>query len=295
MKKEFINESNGFSKLCRRSFIYTSALGIGGTFIAANTDEQELKIDMLKLLSMAGVREASELIGLNFEQTFAPLAREMDHPYNRYRWSVSYAATGGPIIQALPPEEEMGWTPWEEWFTLNGHPVRRAMVLYPVKEMTRNMPLWWVLEQSQTDLLPRRLGKVKTLGELFRRDRIFEAASVVGFDAQKLIIEHLSPNAQDTYMQMRWSVAPHRLAADLPVIQCLPPKDKLNKWPWETWYTDGKTPLIHHVHYAHPTGRTASKSWSERHEAPQRPFELFGHNWYWYNDESMTPALAGRI
>ncbi len=300
MAKPFTRESKEYSKLCRRSFIYTSALGIGGTFIGANIpevikDKAELRSDMIKLLSKAGVQEASRLIGINFERTFEPLTREKQHPYGRYRWSVSYSVTGGPVIQALPPEEEMGWTPWEEWFSLDGHPVRRAMVLYPVKEMTRNVPLWWVLEQSRTNLLPRCSIAAKTLEELFRRDRVYEAASVVGFDAQKVIIEQLSSNARVIYMQMRWSVAPHRLAADLPVIQCLPPTDKMNEWPWETWYTDGKTPLIHHVHYAHPTGRTASKSWNERDEAPQRPFELFGHDWYWYNDKSMTPALASGI
>ena len=275
-------------------------MGIGGTLIASTFPEEviaepELKPDRLQLLVKAGVPEASRGIGIDFEQTFEPLAREKQHPYGRYRWSVSYAATGGPVIQALPPEEEMGWTPWEEWFSLDGKPVRRAMILYPVKEMTRNVPLWRVIDQSHTDLLPRRLIAVKKLEELFRRDRVYEAAAAVGFDAKKVIVENLSAEAKAIYVKMRWSVAPHRLAADLPVIQCLPPPDKLKEWPWETWYTDGKTPLIHHVHYTKPTGHTTPKSWREQDGAPQRPFELFGHEWYWYNDESFIPATGRAI
>jgi hypothetical protein len=247
------------------------------------------------ILTKAGIREASALIGINFEEFFGPLDQSAVHPYGRYRWSVSYAETGGPIIQALPPEEEMGWTPWEEWLMLNGKPVRRAMILYPVKEMVRNVPRWRVLEQSETDLAPRCATKVKSIEELFHRDRVIEAANAVGFDAQKLLVDPLSESERALYMQMRWSIAPHRLAADLPVIQCLPPLDKMAQWPWETWYTDGKTPLIHHVHYTYTTERTSSEVWIEREGAPQRPVELFGHEWFWYNDESMTPALSGKI
>ena len=235
--------------------------------------------------------EAAQEIGLDADTIFRPLTQRTNHPYRSYRWSVSYAETGGPLIQALPPEEEMGWMPWEEWLALEGKPVRRAMVLYPVREMTRQVPRWWCLEKSP-DLTPRRAAPPQTLEALFRRDRVFEAASVVGFDAGKTLLAPLSPQAQLLYLGMRWSIAPHRLAADLPVIQCLPPADKRREWPWETWYTDGKTPLIHHVHLTVPNNRTEPKSWRERDAAPQRPAELFGANWYWYNDLNMAPALA---
>jgi hypothetical protein len=142
------------------------------------------------------------------------------------------------------------------------------------------------------DLTPRRVAPPPTLEALFRRDRIFEAARVVKFDVDKTLLAPLSPRARQIYLGMRWSIAPHRLAADLPVIQCLPPADKRREWPWETWYTDGKTPLIHHVHLTVPNNRTEPKSWRERDGAPQRPAELFGVNWYWYNDLNMAPALA---
>jgi hypothetical protein len=230
-------------------------------------------------------------IGLDADQVFLPLAQRSDHPYAMYRWSVSYAATGGPLIQAQPPEEETGWMPWEEWSKQDGHAVRRAMVLFPVREMKRQVPLWWCLEQSR-DLTPRRAKPPRTLAELFRRDRILEAARVTGFDAAKTLLAPLSPRAEEIYLRMRWSVAPHRLAADLPVIQCLPPADKLREWPWETWYTDGKVSLIHHVHLTVASQLTEPKPWRERDGAPQRPAELFGKWWYWYNDLDMAPALA---
>lgn len=253
--------------------------------------KSELMPELMDLLKQAGVPEAANAIGMDFDQVFAPLAANSLHPYRNYHWSVSYSESGGPLIQSLPPEEEMGWIPWEEWFTMNGKPVRRSMVLFPVKQATRNVPLWWCLEQSESQLSPRYADQAKTLEELFHSLRIFEASEAVGFDAQKIIIDPLSTKVSEIYLQMRWSVAPHRLAADLPVIQCLPPRDHSHYWPWETWYTDGKNPLIHHVHYSHPNPRTGSIPWNEREGAPQRPKELFGLEWYWYNDESMTPAL----
>ncbi len=39
------------------------------------------------------------------------------------------------------------------------------------------------------------------------------------------------------------------------------------------------------------TPRTTSK-WGEGIGAPQRPPEIFGVVWYWYDDPSMAPALA---
>ena len=215
----------------------------------------------------AGLWEAAGEIGIDANKVFLPLAQRTDHPYRMYRWSVSYAETGGPLIQALPPEEEMGWMPWEEWLALEGKPVRRAMVLFPVWEMKRQAPLWWCLEKSH-DLTPRRATPPQTLAALFHRDRIIAAAKVTGFDAVKLLLTPLSAKAEQIYLRMRWSAAPHRLAADLPVIQCLPPADKRRRWPWETWYTDGTTPLIHHVHLTVPNSRTGPKAWRER-DAPR--------------------------
>lgn len=283
----------------RRQFLIGSGSLVVGcastttTGLAEDKSESTPLADMASYLRRAGVWEVAAEIGLDADAVFRPLARRADHPYRLYRWSVSYAETGGPLIQALPPEEEMGWMPWEEWLAIDGKPVRRSMVLYPVREMKARIPLWWCLETSR-DLTPRRATPAPSLEALFRRDRIIEAAEVLGMDAVKTLLEPLSAAAEHVYRQMRWTVAPHRLAADLPVIQCLPPAGKGHEWPWETWYTDGKVPLIHHVHYAVPNDRTHPSPWRERDGAPQRPAELFGVEWHWYNDRNMAPALAQR-
>lgn len=284
-------------KCNRRQFVVGSGIAVAGGALAtarpvAMEDKSSAReTDFAQVLRQAGVWEVAGEIGLDADKIFLPLAERTDHPYRSYRWSVSYAETGGPLIQALPPEEETGWMPWEEWLALDGKPVRRAMVLYPFRDMPQHVPRWRCLEMSH-ELTPRRATPPKTLDELFRRDRVSEAAAVTGFDAGSTLLAPLSPQAQEIYLRMRWSVAPHRLAADLPVIQCLPPADKLREWPWETWYTDGKTPLIHHVHLTVPTSRTNPASWRERAGAPQRPAELFGQKWYWYDDLEMAPALA---
>lgn len=282
----------------RRQFIIGSTVAAaGGAWAsmrswAAAEQAATPAADFESVLRRTGIWDVAGEIGLDADKVFGPLARRTDHPYRLYRWSVSYAETGGPLIQALPPEAEMGWTPWEEWLALDGKPLRRAMVLYPVREMTRQVPRWRCLEQSDTDLAPRSAAPAKTLEELFRRNRVFEAAETVGFDVQRMLLDSLSSKAREIYLQMRWPILPHRLAADLPVIQCLPPRGRAHEWPWESWYTDGKTSLIHHVHLTRPNKRTEPKSWSERAEAPQRPPELFGTGWFWYNDPDMTPALA---
>ena len=283
-------------KYDRRKFLTGAGLAMAGAMgvrpaRAANEQTAKPATDFESVLRRAGIWEVADAIGLDADQVFLPLVKRADHPYRMYRWSVSYAQTSAPLIQAMPPEEEMGWMPWEEWLALDGKPIRRAMALFPIREMIRQVPRWWCLEQS-ADLTPRRATPPKTLAELFHRDRIIEAANATGFDAAKLLLAPLSPNAEQIYLHMRWSVAPHRLAADLPVIQCLPPADKLREWPWETWYTDGKTPLIHHVHLTVPNNGTEPKSWRERDGAPQRPAELFGSKWYWYDDPDMAPALT---
>ena len=106
-----------------------------------------------------------------------------------------------------------------------------------------------------------------------------------------VFIDSLNPKAQKIYARYRWVVIPHILANDGPVIYALPPMDKSDDWPWESWYTDGITPVIHHVHYTREKFNTTG-IWTEGPGAPQRPSEIFGHTWYWYDDPDMMPALA---
>jgi hypothetical protein len=138
---------------------------------------------LLAILAAEGVLEAATTLGIDVDQTFAPLDRTVDHPYRRYRWRVGRDGDL-PVIHALPPEEEMDWTPWERW---TRGPRRTSWVLYPMHPPSQlGVPRWYPLEEAG---------------------------------------------------------------------------------------------LMHYV-------------WREHPGAPQRPGQIFGTDWYWYNDETMIPALA---
>lgn len=118
------------------------------------------------------------------------------------------------------------------------------------------------------------------------------------------------------YKLYRWSGS-HGANGHL-VIYALPPEEETGWPPWE-WltvedgqpihidkvqfpikdpiergivrcYIDGKTPVIHHLHYIRkPSDLT--EEWSEKRGVPQRSPEVVGRVWYWYDTPSMTPAL----
>lgn len=247
--------------------------------------------DFLATLKAAGINNACKEMGVDFKAVFAPLASRINHPYRQYRWSVSRDEQDKPVIHALPPEEEMGWTPWERWSMNENIPVRTAWILYPVKEpIKRGISRWYKLEESE-DLMPRLQQKPENLENLLRLARIDVVADWLKMDFKGVFIDPLKSTDQQIYAQYRWVVIPHILAADGPVIYALPPVDKSDDWPWESWYTDEKTPIIHHVHYTKKKPNTTG-SWTEGQGAPQRPPEIFGHMWYWYDDSEMMPALS---
>jgi len=252
---------------------------------------QPIDHDFITTLRTAGINSACKEMDIDFNEVFAPLAAGEDHPYRQYRWSVSRDEHGNPIIHALPPEEEMGWTPWERWSLQHNVPIRTAWILYPVKEpVKRGIVRWYVLEESEY-LKPRLFSETEDLDTMLRLARIDVAADWLGMDYQSVFIDPLKPAVQNIYAQYRWVVIPHVLAIDGPVIYALPPMDKSDDWPWESWYTDGKIPVIHHVHYTRKNSSTTG-SWVEGPGAPQRPPEIFGHTWYWYDDPEMIPALS---
>jgi len=78
---------------------------------------------------------------------------------------------------------------------------------------------------------------------------------------------------------------------DIDFQEVFAPMYKSDDWPWESWYTDGNIPVIHHVHYTRKNSSTTG-IWAEGPGAPQRPPEIFGHIWYWYDDPEMIPALS---
>lgn len=247
--------------------------------------------EFLSMLSSAGIFDATKSIGLDAKSYLTSLAYRPDNPYRRYRWSVGYHEDGGPMISALPPEEEMGWTPWERWWKdAKGKARKESWVMYPLKDPTASgVARWYRLEED--GLAPRFLNRPASLEEQLRLARIDDAAKMLGFDANETLVKPLSAQGRQYYQLCRWVVIPHLLAGDGPVIYILPPMNRSDEWPWESWYTDGKTPLIHHVHFTKQTPQ-ARRSWKEYPGAPQRPPEIFGIAWYWYDDTKLTPTMA---
>lgn len=247
--------------------------------------------DFLARLTTAGVFDAAHEIGLDLDQYLLPVGKDTNHVYRRYRWSVGYHDGGGTMISALPPEEELGWTPWERWYRdKTGKTRKESWVMYPLRNpVDKGVARWYKL--AEDDIKPRYLEKPGTLKEQLRIARIYEAASVLGFDADEVLLRPLSSQAMSHYQNFRWVVIPHILGKDGPVIYILPPMNRSDEWPWESWYTDGKVKLIHHVHYTKETSKTKG-SWTEYPGAPQRPPEIFGVIWYWYDDATLTPTLA---
>lgn len=247
--------------------------------------------DFLSTLRLTGVFDAAKRIGLDAEKYLIPLAAGTHHTYRRYRWSVGHHESGGIMISALPPEEEAGWTPWERWYKDDDGMVRReAWVMYPLRDPSPNgVARWYKLEAD--GLAPRYLKKPRGLREQLALARVDEAARVLGFDAEEVLVQPLSSRAMLYYQQCRWVVIPHILGGDGPVIYILPPANRFDEWPWESWYTDGKIKLIHHVHYTRENGKTIG-SWQEFQGAPQRPPEIFDLVWYWYDDTALKPTMA---
>ncbi|MGI9456330.1 MAG: hypothetical protein ACR2NU_07195 [Aeoliella sp.] len=247
--------------------------------------------EFITKLSTSGVLPAARKIGLDTTTYLLPLAQRVDHPYRQYRWSVDYAPDGSLMINALPPEEEVGWTPWERWWK-DGDTLRHeSWVLYPIRRPSAGgMPRWYKLDEKPT-LHPRLMFPPNDLEDKLRLARVYEAAQVLGFDAQELLIEPLSAEGRSRYLKCRWVVIPHILGADKPVIYSLPPMHLSDNWPWETWDTDGKTPLILHVHYTAKSPLTTGE-WTLHPGAPQRPSELFGRQWYWYDKADLVPVMA---
>jgi hypothetical protein len=252
--------------------------------------QDSLDYDFLAKLSAAGIFDAAQKIGLDAGRYLKPLAKSVHHSYRRYRWSVGYHEDGGIMISALPPEEEVGWTPWERWYKdKNGVTRKESWVMYPLKNPAKGVSRWYKLDESE--LAPRYLTNPKALNDKLRLARIYEAAAIIGFDVETLLLKPLSLKDKEYYLNCRWVIVPHILAADGPVIYILPAMHQSANAPWESWYSDGKIKLIHHVHFTEKKQNTTGE-WKEFPGAPQRPPEIFGVTWYWYDDKFLIPFNA---
>lgn len=247
--------------------------------------------DFLAILETSGVVDACKEMGIDFNSVFVPAETMLNHPYLRYRWSVSKDEHGNSVIHALPPEEEMGWTPWERWSLQNNKPIHTEWVLFPIIQPIKKDIIGWYKLEISDDLIPRFLHEPNNLNEKLRLARVDVAAKWLGMEFQETFINSLQSDAQKIYTKYRWVVIPHVLAQDGPVIYALPPVNKTNDWPWESWYSDGQIAQIHHIHFTQKKMQTSGK-WMEGPGAPQRPPEIFGLTWYWYDDTDMTPFLS---
>jgi len=251
----------------------------------------DIDTGLLANLSLMGVFDAAHQIGLDVDRYLVPLAQHTNHNYRHYRWSVGHYPGSPAMISALPPEEELGWTPWERWYKDEQGITRKdSWVLYPLKNPTSSgIANWYKLDEH--DLMPRYVVNAANLENKLRQARIHEASVSIGFDIDEVLIKPLSEKSQLYYQLCRWVVIPHILSGDGPVIYILPPMQCSDEWPWESWYTDGTVKLIHHVHFTKQNKHTTG-TWREYHGAPQRPPEIFGVNWYWYDDKDLKPTMA---
>lgn len=248
-------------------------------------------LDLLVSLRRSGVLDAAVSLGIDPASTFLPLTESSHHHYPRYRWSVSMHGGDGPMIHALPPEEEVGWTPWERWAGGVDGPQHRSWVRAESAAGDSSRSGWVTLDTDPGDLAPVALLPPIDLRDQLHRARVFPAGVMIGLDVERDILGAMDARSTERYRTYRWAVIPHALAADGPVIYACPPLARSDEWPWESWYVDSPGgPVIHHVHYtAERAGCTGR--WREPIGAPQRPAEILDVTWWWYDDMRIRPAM----
>ena len=107
------------------------------------------------------------------------------------------------------------------------------------------------------------------------------------FESIQLSSEDFGPNFEEAYAGYKWYALPHARVGK--VIYAVPADKDIEKLPWESWYMDGGKE-IHHVHCAFKV-HDDDKKWTQTEITEDRPDEVIGRLWYWYNEEDMRPAL----
>lgn len=216
--------------------------------------------------------------------------RATRHHYERYRWSVALGDGFRNVIHAVPPEEEVGWTPWERWVVDEAGRASRECWIAACAAGGRRMG-WQRLDDERTKgLEPLFNAAVDDLQTRFDLVGVSDAFAVLGIDRDELLA--MMEPVRDEYSLCRWVVIPHFLADEGPVVYSIPSTRNADGWPWETWYATGGQ-LLHHVHLDQPRPG-CDEEWSEPVGAPQRPPEVLGRTWFWGDPGSVTPALAPR-
>lgn len=74
------------------------------------------------------------------------------------------------------------------------------------------------------------------------------------------------------------------------VLYAVPAKDHLGDQPWESFYIEPTGEESHHTHYAFRIHED-DQVWQQNEITDDRPDEIIGRPWYWFDPHSMTPAL----
>ncbi len=123
------------------------------------------------------------------------------------------------------------------------------------------------------------MAKLRIEGE----DAILNAFRELGFQDMRL-----GENFAQHYRGFRWYVIPHWRVTT--VVYAVPEEAELEKLPWESWYLDGGAET-HHVHYAKRLEPDWIE-WIQKEWTEERPDEIIGKYWYWYDCKDMRPVLT---
>lgn len=238
-------------------------------------------------LTDGGVLDAFAAMGID-PAAMADTLLATQHHYQRYRWSAALGDGFRTVVHAVPPEEELGWTPWERWLVDEAGRGSRECWIAASSDRGRRMGWQRLSDPRAAGLQPLFTGGNDDLRTRFDLIGVSDALTVLGIDCDEFLA--LLEPGRAGYSLCRWVVVPHFLADDGPVVYSIPSSGSADGWPWETWYL-GDGHLVHHVHRDHPqTGCDAE--WSEPVGAPQRPPEVLGRTWFWGDPGSVTPAMT---
>ena len=241
---------------------------------------------MSSITVAAQIGATARALGFDPNDTFGAVWGGAESPYRTFRWSVGKDRDGVPVIHALPPEEELGWTAWERWCRGADGPRHESWAVGDRLSGYR----WHRLGEDESDLRPRLTRPCHDLGARLALARVDVGFAAIGVDVQTDVIHRVGAS-EGRYLRYRWAVIPHWIADDGPVVYAIPPLDRAADWPWESWYREGSDDVIHHIHYTAPREGCPNR-WREEKGAPQRPPEILGRDWWWGAAADATPAMS---
>ena len=89
------------------------------------------------------------------------------------------------------------------------------------------------------------------------------------------------------YAGYKWYLIPHWRVKK--VVYAVPAGGRMEDQPWESWYLD-EGQETHHVHVASKVHED-DIAWIQEEWTEERPDEVIGRLWYWYDDPDMQPVL----